>query len=107
MSKFLKINQLLFCQKITCLLDLIYFNFRTNQNWYFFLKISFKFVESFEKLDLQLNIELWFTETDFKPLLNSSQDLSNTGSAMFTNLNNVSNSSANSGGSGGNNMQQV
>ena len=69
----------------------------------------FKLVESFEKLDLQLNIELWFTETDFKPLLNSSQDLSNTGSAMFTNLNNVSNASSTSSGnaSGGNNMQQL
>lgn len=28
---------------------------------------AFNLVESFEKMDLQLNIELWFTENDFKP----------------------------------------
>ena len=76
-----------------------------------FLCRLIKLVDSFEKLDLQLNIELWFTETDFKPLLsNTSQDISSLGSPMFTNLNNSANSNnANnsSAGSGGSNMQQL
>ena len=62
-------------------------------------------MESFERLDLQLNVELWFTETDFKPLLNASQEMSNTASPMFTNLNTSSSSATTS--SGCNNMQQL
>lgn len=46
-------------------------------------------VESFEKLDLQLFIELWFTENDYKPLNSLSTTASDSeSSTTFTNLNN-------------------
>ena len=59
---------------------------------------QFKLIESFERLDLQLNVELWFTENDYKPpvvIQKSAQTDS------FTNLfpnNSNPNNSANSGG---------
>lgn len=70
---------------------------------------AFNLVESFEKMDLQLNIELWFTENDYKPVDNphenkenhvnnithastpslSSSSSTSTGGVQFTNLNNT------------------
>lgn len=61
-------------------------------------------VECFEKLDLQLFIELWFTENDYKPIstATSTNGDSTTDSNGFTNLNNL-NSSTN-GSSSNNNL---
>jgi hypothetical protein len=80
---------------------------------------TIKIIESFEKLDLQLSIELWFTENDYKPgqslaaslaeLVNASQKESSTNPPVSTTTttsntnesNNVSTTDASSG------MQQL
>lgn len=63
-------------------------------------------MESFEKLDLQLYIDLWFTENDYKPISSTSSlsngDQTESSSGGFSNLNNTNGST---NGSNPNNTQ--
>ena len=74
---------------------------------YFIIKI----IESFEKLDLQINVELWFSENDYKPQqrtlsLNSSSGVTSLeNSCSNGSTNNLSNNSGGSGATAGNSMQ--
>lgn len=65
---------------------------------------AFNLIESFEKMDLQLNVELWFTENDYKPVV--PDDISNLNKeSQSSSTNNVSTvsltSSSSSTGAGG------
>ena len=70
-----------------------------------YLNKKFKIVESFEKLDLQLFIELWFTENDYKPVSfvnlmtnnnnNSESEIVNTSSTGLNNTNNTNGNGSN------------
>jgi len=68
---------------------------------------AFNLIESFEKLDLQLSVELWFTESEYKPLSSllvslSSSNMNANGNANSNSPTNNPNSELNTNG-----MQQL
>jgi hypothetical protein len=71
---------------------------------------AFNLIESFEKLDLQLNVELWFTESEYKPLssLLASMSSSNMNTSNNSNGNNTTTSANNPNNQmNSNGMQQL
>lgn len=61
---------------------------------------AFNIIESFEKMDLQLSVELWFTENDYKPVeeTNGTNQKETNGSSNVSLSSNASSNGANSGG---------
>lgn len=59
---------------------------------------AFNIIESFEKMDLQLSVELWFTENDYKPVEETNGTKETNGSSNVSLSSNASSNGANSGG---------
>lgn len=78
------------------------------------MNFIFKILESFEKLDLQLNVELWFTENDYRPASLAASLSNQNQPETFTSLllsmsaaNNANNNSTNANNTSANGQQST